>query len=236
MLLLAACFLPSAKEEDVGWFILSPDDSLSFVRRLSPRAPECPDTPITVAVHGYFGAGPEWAQSLPYLQGTTWFYKWSPYQPADEVLAGLLQGLDLLATCGQPIQAIGHSAGGILLSMDVSRLQPPTVPFTVFTVASPLGGVGGRSPNLDPSLPLASHMGERILGYPPPVAGVRIVHLRTSPQKDWFSRVHEGNDPLAVSVPGAALVDVPPELGHDASLPWATARIADGSWTSWFPP
>jgi hypothetical protein len=78
-------------------------------------------------------------------------------------------------------------------------------------------------------------LGHAITEYPVAPRGVRVVHLRTSPSADKFMETfldHEPNDPT-VGVPGAAQVDLPPRLDHDAALAYVAGRIADGSWLEW---
>lgn len=230
-----ACAMHAPPADELGWFVASPDPSLSFDRRFGRTDLACPSTPVTVAVHGYFGAGVEWDQAMPSLPGTVYLFRWSPYEPGDEVLTSLVDGLSTLEACGQPLTVIGHSAGGILLSFVVSRLPAPTAPMEVWTVASPLGGTGAKPMNPDSSIPFAQHMGERIDGYPAATAGIHVMHFRTSPKHDPFSATHDGHDPLAVTVPGAVVVDLPDTLGHNTSLPWVAQHLADGTWTAWLP-
>jgi hypothetical protein len=100
----------------------------------------------------------------------------------------------------------------------------------VFTVASPLAGIGTKDPVDDAALLLFAHMGERIDAYPPAVAGITIVHLRTAPKRDPFSRTRRGHDPIGLAAPGARVYDLPAELDHNTALPWSVGQIFAGTW------
>lgn len=235
MLLLAtACAFHIPAADQAGWAVATPEPAPGrFDRRLVAAEPRCDGAPVTVAVHGWFGAGPEWEASLASLPGDVWFYRWSPFQAGEDIFAGLAEGLAALDDCGRPVYVLAHSAGGVVASKSSGRFAAPEAPITVLTVASPIGGIGLKDPVAEPEGPFARHFGERIEDYAAPPEGVRVLHLRTSPASDPFSRVRKGHDPVAVRVPGATVVDLPVELGHDASLVWVAERLGDGRWAAW---
>jgi pimeloyl-ACP methyl ester carboxylesterase len=203
---------------------------------------------MVVVVHGLGGDREEMERALPALFATRpaglFMFRWVPYDDRDVLVRRLAVGLSRLHACAPSAQVlvVAHSAGGVLASLSLGRLRDrveASEPWlTVLTVASPLAGTAHIPPREDDRTEamFLFDLGHAIIEYPVPSArGVRVVHLRTSPPADKFMETfldHEPNDPT-VGVPGAAQVDLPPELDHDAALAYVTGRIADGSWLRW---
>ena len=103
----------------------------------------------TIAVHGWNSAGYEWIYLLKALddaESSTWFWRWDwngcPGTAADALSERLSQApfTDL-----DRIRLIGHSYGGVLVTVSAERWQG-SVPLDVHAIAAPLAGVGDRCP------------------------------------------------------------------------------------------
>jgi Alpha/beta hydrolase family len=232
------------KSEDSGWFVAPagrPFTTLEDYKASVVRSDleGCPDGPITIAVPGYWGDGVEWPQAAAFWRDRFYVYRWSPNADANVTLHELIWGVDRLAACPGPVFLVGHSAGGILVSLVAGELAPVAEGHvTIFTASAPLAGTGTEPSKARPGEPMSAHMNEMMRRYAPPSPGVRAVHLRTNPLVDAINMAHFAHDPIdpTVGIPGAVLIDVPRSLGHDPALIWTAERIGDGRWTDWFDP
>lgn len=213
-----------------------------------------PTHSIIVLVPGIGGDGPEMRGALPQVMGarpaSVFMFRYTPFEERDELAKRLAAGLSRLAACipqgAGRILVLAHSAGGVLSCNAVSRLKaPPDVTgdwLTLITVASPLAGTNrvpaGRTPPAQ--RPLMYELGVAIPGYPEPVPGVRVVHLRTSAKSDEFmgpsgpNGTHLPNDPK-IGSPGAPMFDLPEDLSHGDSLIYVAKKISDGTYLEWLP-
>lgn len=216
--------------------------------------PKCADLalnaegPVLILVPGIRGDGEEFEEALPILAASRpagmFMFRWVLMEKLPGMASDLALGISRLVACRpkQPVVVLAHSAGGVLIATAASKLdipaQSPDDVVTILTVAAPLAGTmarerrdAGRPPPL--MLDIATH----IRSYASAPRGVRAVHLRTAYPADPLMQPSGDfvpNDP-AVGIPLARQIDLPPDLGHDASLIHVAYRLADGSWRDWFP-
>lgn len=166
----------------------------------------------TIAVHGWNSAGYEWIYLLKALddaESSTWFWRWDwngcPGTAADALSERLSQApfTDL-----DRIRLIGHSYGGVLVTVSAERWQG-SVPLDVHAIAAPLAGVGDRCPYQTPST------------LPPKVA---FHEWRTRHQLDGAFRSMPV-DPQVIELPGSNVTRLPAtyngrRLGHNWSVSW----------------
>ena len=171
----------------------------------------------TIAVHGWNSAGYEWIHLLKALddaESSTWFWRWDwdgcPGAAGDALNERLSQApfTDL-----DRIRLIGHSYGGVLVTVSVERWQG-SVPLEVHAIAAPLAGVGDRCPYRTPST------------LPPKVA---FHEWRTRHQLDGaFRRMPV--DPQVIELPGSNVTRLPAtyngrRLGHNWSVSWVADML-----------
>jgi pimeloyl-ACP methyl ester carboxylesterase len=206
-----------------------------------------PQGPVLVLVPGLRGDGQEFREALPLLAasrpGGLFMFRFGPFEKLERMADDLALGLSRLLACrpAQEVVVLAHSAGGVLISTAVSRVQlpddSPRGALKVLTVAAPLAGMIGRVNTAQGSPNFFLDLGRRFLSYPSAPAAVRAVHLRTSfpadpvmkPNGDFFP-----ND-LEVGIPDARQINLPAQLGHDEALLHVALKLADGSWRDWFP-
>src|SRR5690606_26994228 len=142
------------------------------------------------------GDGPEMREAIPALMAarpaSMFMFRYSPFEEVGPLTERLAAGLDRLSACvpegaGRLI-VLAHSGGGLISSHAVGRVKPPDgAPepwLTLLTVASPLAGTT-RAPTPRPQekqrlmLVLGTN---NTVPFPEPAKGVRVVHLRSSPQ------------------------------------------------------
>lgn len=239
--LLACLWTRIPRSEDSGWFVGpagQPFTTLEAYKAAMVRTDldTCPSGPIYIGVPGYWGDGIEWPQAAAFWQDRLYMYRWSPDADVNVTLGDLRWGVDRLARCGPPVFLIGHSAGGIVVSLVASELAPvPEGHLTILTASSPLAGTGTEPSEPRPGEPMSAHLHEVMNRYAAPAPGIRAIHLRTNPLVDAINMAHYARDPIdpTVVLPGAVLIDVPRSLGHDPALIWAAERIGDGRWAAW---
>lgn len=240
--LLGCLWTRIPKSEDSGWFVGpagQPFTTLeAYKASMAPTGLEdCPAGPVYIGVPGYWGDGIEWPQAAAFWQDRLYIFRWSPDADINVTLHELVWGVDRLARCDGPVFLIGHSAGGIVVSLIAGELAPvPEGHLTIFTASAPLAGTGTQPSEARPGEPMSAHLHEVMNHYAMPSPGVRAVHLRTNPLVDAINMAHFSRDPIdpTIVLPGAVLIDVPRSLGHDPALIWAAERIGDGRWTEWF--
>jgi len=188
--------------------------------------------PVLVMVHGIGGETRNAAEVRGVLAGlepsALLSFHWSAVEETQSLVARFARGLSHLAECAgseRPLVVLAHSAGGVLSSLAVGELTTAdgAHDIVLVTVASPLGGAGYQSWRLDllPVKPFVVTVGGKLERYPPPAAGVRVVHVRTHPAGDHVMRQarsgHFPDDPRA-AVPGAKEHALPVQVGHDEAL------------------
>ncbi len=236
--LLALVLLGCAGQR--GWFNV-PDPSPVALEHQG----DCPQLsgkgPIVVLVHGIGGETANVSavrDVLADLQPAAMLsFRWSPMEETNSLVARLAEGLGRLERCAdndRPVLVLAHSAGGVLSALAVAQLPPvhKTHDLVLVTVASPLGGAGYTSwrVKLLPVKPFVVTVGGNLGHYPAPEAGVRVVHVRTSPVGDEMMRKtssgHLPDDPRAI-VPGSTERSLPTYVGHDDALLWAARALVE---------
>ena len=187
------------------------------------RANDSPQDTLLVGVHGYASEGYEWVYPLQKMDSertSTYYYRWD-YKQCAEPSADSLQtalGELLKAEPGiKHVQLVGHSYGGILVSLLVENWTYG-IPIEIHAVAAPLAGMGE----------LAQHC-----GYMPPDSVADNVTFF-----QWRTRHHLDNafrnldvDPQIINLPAASIIELPDtyrgrRLGHNWSLSWVADELA----------
>jgi hypothetical protein len=205
--------------------------------------------PIFVLVPGAGGEGPEMDAALPRLNAwgpsSIYMFRWVPMEKRDELIDRLARGISRIAECVRDskgrILVIGHSAGGVLASYAAARVvlpdRSPGTWIQVLTVSSMLAGNVPRGDGSDERqrINFLFDLGTRITHYPPPVAGIHVVHLRTTLPGD-ISMIplfgHHPNDPR-IGVPGAPQIDLPGRLDHGGALEYVLRGVVEGWADDW---
>ncbi len=194
--------------------------------------------PVFLLVHGVKGANEEWYPVMPVLEAMhpagMFMFRWNATQVRQTILDTLGPGMDRIVACYPKHQVfvLAHSAGGVLMSFEASRLVVGE-PITVYTVASPLAGVGyhAAGDEEDDNTRFLNDLGAIKKQYLPAAPNVTVVHLRTSYPADTVMKPNAyGRAPnqKGVGVEGAREVDLPDNLGHDDSLLWVVKQLAAG--------
>ncbi|MFT3837133.1 MAG: hypothetical protein QM723_09065 [Myxococcaceae bacterium] len=197
-----------------------------------------PKGPVYLLVHGIRGAGIEWYPVLPLLEKThpaaMFMFRWQMTQDRSTILDTLGPGMDRIVACypNHPIYVIAHSAGGVLMAFEASRLTVGEK-VVVYTVASPLAGVGYRSAveEDDDNTRFLNDLGAVRHQYSAAAPNVEVVHLRTSYPADNVMKPNRYGRPpnqRGVGVEGAREVDLPEDIGHDESLIYVARQIVQG--------
>ena len=180
-------------------------------------------TKLLIAVHGYGSRGYEWVypmQTLDDEETETFFFRWDYSKCADESADLLIEEIDQLMTSKSELEhitVIGHSLGGVLVSMLVGRWSTE-VSSDLHTVAAPLAGTPSMSDECASILP------ERIPNT------VRFFQWRTRHKLDnAFNQLDV--DPQIVQIDGSVAVTLPEtyrdrRLGHNWSISWVADRLA----------
>lgn len=220
-----------------------------FVRQLSPlivtvdvpcqylAASQEPGRPVYILVHGVAGPGSEWWPVIPTLNANRpegiFLFRWNVTQPRAEIVQSLVTGINRIAAChpaGNPV-VLAHSAGGVVVSFAASHLAiPEGRGLQIFTVASPLSGVGlhNREEDEEGLGRFMLDLGATKTGFPAAAPNVRVTHFRTQYPGDLVMeprfKQHSPNQP-GVGVKGATEIDLPDNLTHDGSLLFVARRL-----------
>lgn len=213
-----------------------------FVRQLSPlivtsdvpckylAATQEPGRPVYILLHGVTGPGSEWWPVIPTLTSARpegiFFFRWNVTQVRSTMIEALVTGINRIVAChpaGHPV-VLAHSAGGVVMSFAVNRLAvPPNQVLEVYTVASPLSGVGihNRAEDTAGEHRFMRDLGATRTGYPAAAPNVHVTHFRTEYPADTVMEPKFGQHPpnrRGVGVEGATEIDLPINLTHDGSL------------------
>ena len=197
-----------------------------------------PPGPVYLLVHGIYGAREEWAPVLPLLERThpagMFMFRWNATQVRSTILDALAPGVNRIVRCypHHAVTVIAHSAGGVLMSFEASRLNV-NEPVTVLTVASPLAGVGyhAGADEDDDNTRFLNDLGSIRHQYSAAAPNVTVIHLRTSYPGDRVMKPNAyGRAPnqRGVKVENAREVDLPEDLSHDGSLVYVARQLAAG--------
>jgi len=197
-----------------------------------------PPGPVYLLVHGIGGAGPEWYPVLALLDRThpaaMFMFRWQMTQDRSTILDTLTPGMNRIIACypNHPITVLAHSAGGVLMAFEASRLTVGEH-VLVYTVASPLAGVGYRSAveEDDDNTRFLNDLGAARKTYSAAAPNVEVVHLRTSYPADHVMKPNRFGRPpnqRGVGVENAREVDLPEDIGHDDSLIYVARQILAG--------
>ena len=196
-----------------------------------------PGRPVYILVHGIRGPGSEWWPVVATLNTSNpagiFLFRWNVTQHRTEIIDSLVTGINRIVAChphGNPV-VLAHSAGGVVIAYAVSRLNvAPDQELDVFTVASPLSGVGlhEKAEDEDGENRFLKDLGATKKGFPAAAANVRVIHYRThfpgDPSMEPRFKKHQPNK-SGVGVKGATEVDLPENLTHDGSLLFIARRM-----------
>ncbi|MHB8873271.1 MAG: esterase/lipase family protein [Myxococcaceae bacterium] len=206
--------------------------------------------PVYILVHGIYGDGVEWRPVLPVLRAgnpaAVFMFRWSPAGQHRELARSITAGVLRIAECypnAAPLVMLAHSAGGVIAAFSAQGFTLPSPDkeprLWVLTVASPLAGTGYRRAAEEEEEEDESDSGERLMyelggshqGYPAAAPGVSVIHFRTQYPADRVMKPnlfkHVPNE-RGVGVAGAREVDLPAELGHEASLLYLARELVAG--------
>jgi hypothetical protein len=193
--------------------------------------------PVIIFVHGVRGIGSEMWPTIPTLAMTDpqgmFLFRWSVTQTRDVILENLVRGVNRITACSPKTRVIviAHSAGGVLMSFAASRLQVGDHPLEVWTVASPLAGVGYHSKidNEDDDTRFFNDLGSTKDGYTAAAPNVTVFHYRTTYPADQVMKPNPfGHAPnqRGCKVANATEIDLPTNLTHDGSVLYIAQQLA----------
>ena len=215
--------------------LLDPQTPCSY---LDPE-PE-PGRPVFVLVHGIRGPGSEWVPVIPTLgaarPAAMFLFRWNVTQNHSTIVGSLVTGINRIAAChpkGRTI-VLAHSAGGVVASFAVSQLDiGPKEPAEVYTVASPLSGVGihDKAEEQDGEYRFLRDLGGTKTGFAAAAPNVFVTHFRTHYPADDAMAPRFGREPnlKGIGVAGATEIDLPQNLTHDGSLLFVAKQLLEGA-------